>query len=648
MVHKMSVTFEEIMEFHKRNRTIYNALVERYKEKSIIPFIGAGMSVAAGFKTWDAFLKSEYENFMDGYEMPTDPLEAASELSEILGIANFRNDVRIAFGATYTDNKWREILKTVKSAAVGLLPDLFNEVIVTTNYDRLLEHLYPSIVVSHPGHNGQLNRALQLGTSMVFKLHGCISEVEEIILTRESYDRVYNSQDHTDTRRALEYILTSQTVLFLGCSLKDDYTIRHWERMIHQPTGIGIEHFAIVGCSVSDRQKKSRELGDKNILSILYNENNHDAVRVVLQQLYYDTKGNTPKTNLPDQNQWFTGRKKELGRIKDLFSKRGQNRINIYQTVSGLGGIGKTQLAVKYAYDCIDQYRDGIWFVNAETSATVQRYFSDFAKHFNLSLSPQYDSQELQLAVKLWLSEHNDWLLILDNVEYMSTVESYLPIVVKGHVIITTRSANIDYGSPIILDVFEKPEALKFLKKRLSANEKLEIEYYNNDSNDFEAKAPELINRLGCFPLALEQAAAYIRNTKCTITSYLKILKETGILVFEDEYAEPEHYTKVDRFERIVTATWNISFKGICSEGARQLLNLCAYMAPDKIPVSFFVEMREKLPFPIKEDLATEQGKNKIVTELRMYSLTGGTADYINIHRLVQEVIRRSHDEATA
>jgi hypothetical protein len=66
-------------------------------------------------------------------------------------------------------------------------------------------------------------------------------------------------------------------------------------------------------------------------------------------------------------------------------------------------------------------------------------------------------------------------------------------------------------------------------------------------------------------------------------------------------------------------------------------------MAPDKIPVSFFEEMREKLPSPIKEDMAKKASRNRIVSELRTYSLTSGDAKYINVHRLVQEVVRKSH-----
>jgi hypothetical protein len=185
---------------------------------------------------------------------------------------------------------------------------------------------------------------------------------------------------------------------------------------------------------------------------------------------------------------------------------------------------------------------------------------------------------------------------------------------------------------------------MTFLKKRLSNDEKTNLEFYNHNDKDFETEAPNLIKRLGFLPLALEQAAAYIKEVKCSITTYLQLLDKSGLSAFEEKQALPEYYDKANDFEKIVTATWSISFKHIALEGSKQLLNLCAYMAPDRIPVAFFAEMREKLPSPIKEDMANDISKFRIVTELRTYSLTSGDSDYINVHRLVQEVVRKSHE----
>ena len=134
----------------------------------------------------------------------------------------------------------------------------------------------------------------------------------------------------------------------------------------------------------------------------------------------------------------------------------------------------------------------------------------------------------------------------------------------------------------------------------------------------------------------MEQASAYIKEVRCSITDYFELLNESSVDVFSEKYASPNHY------EDIITSTWNISFNAL-GESAQQLINLCAYMAPDGIPVDLFVKMRAKLPMPLKLDLSTILTTNRIVTELRVYSLVSGNSSFINIHRLVQEVIRKHH-----
>jgi len=237
----------------------------------------------------------------------------------------------------------------------------------------------------------------------------------------------------------LEEILTRQTVLFPGGSLASDYTFNHWIKTI-EDKGSGVEHFAITSCAESERRAKRRDLSNSNILSILYDENNHDAVRVILNQLYKDTDGGEPENNLPPQNKYFSGRADQLESINTLFMKNENNAVNICQTVSGLGGVGKTQLAVEYAYRYYDNFKNGIWFVNAETSITTQNYFTDFTKAFNIDLPPEFTPEELQGAIKAWLSDNNEWLLIFDNLESADTITPYLPAMINGKIVITTRN----------------------------------------------------------------------------------------------------------------------------------------------------------------------------------------------------------------
>lgn len=342
----------------------------------------------------------------------------------------------------------------------------------------------------------------------------------------------------------------------------------------------------------------------------------------------------TVKNNLPTQNTYFCGRLEQLEEIEKSFTVDKVGAVSICQTISGLGGVGKTQLSIEYAYRFINRYKTCVWFVNAESSESTYNYFLDFADCFNLILPMNFTAEDLKRKVREWLSENRNWLLILDNIETMDTVEEYLPQTIKGNILITTRNKRINYGRPFGLDVFSVEEAINFLKRRLSNDSHLKLENYY--FSDFEENSSILAKRLGNLPLALEQAAAYIREVRCSIKQYLELMEQSGINAFDDSYASPKYY------EHLVTTTWNISFNAL-EESSRQLMNLCAYMAPDRIPVEFFVKSRDKLPMPLKKDLSQIITTNRVVTGLRTYSLASGNSKFINIHRLVQEVVRNSH-----
>ena len=385
-----------------------------------------------------------------------------------------------------------------------------------------------------------------------------------------------------------------------------------------------------------DKQNKDQIFAAKNAVSFCHYVFSKEGLGDI-HKVSYPTSMEV-KNNLPDQNKFFSGRDKELDDLKNLFNREREiNAINICQTVSGLGGVGKTALAIEYAYRYSKNYKSAIWFLVAESSTTIYNGFVEFARYFEMILPPEFKPEELQHTIKKWLTEHEGWLLIFDNLETDDTIiKPYLPKNINGHFIITTRNAHIDIGKQVNLSIFNLDEAVEFFKKRLSDDDELKMEHYKFE--DFNEKVSELSKRLGFLPLALEQAAAYIRTVRITITDYLSKLDNVGLQPFKNErgYATPTNY------KSIVTATWMISFDKLREE-ERQLFNLCVYMSPDKIPVNFFVEMRHKMPEKLnglKEKLA--QDSAELTTELRHYSLAAGDAYYINIHRLVQEVVRES------
>lgn len=342
--------------------------------------------------------------------------------------------------------------------------------------------------------------------------------------------------------------------------------------------------------------------------------------------------GRLPINNLPSRNEHFIGRDIQLKQIANAFKRR--DRIVIRQTVQGLGGIGKTQLAREYAYRYGANYSTIIWEINAENEETIFDGFSEFARALELKLPENFNEKHLSIAVNEWFQSHSKWLIIFDNLNYESTILRYLPQNnVGGHILVTTRNKNVWQGEAIEIEVFSQEEALAFLDNRLANCKWIE----NN-----KAIQIELTERLGRLPLALEQAAAYIlNNPSCNYEKYLLMLEQSGLAVFKEETSKPEYY------EKIVVTTWEISFRALSLRGAKQLFNICAYMGADNIPISYFEREQEVLPKPLKNDIAKEISKHRILKQLHDYSLVKVDTEHIHIHRLVQEIVCKKHRKNT-
>gem|GEM_PF-2518177 len=319
--------------------------------------------------------------------------------------------------------------------------------------------------------------------------------------------------------------------------------------------------------------------------------------------------------NLPDINEFFTGRIDFLEKIHRHFQTE---KKPLRLTISGFGGVGKTQTAIAYADRYKNDYDDILW-VDAEGS--IERYYRDFAQSKGLPSDEKVGWSVVLNAVKNWFDKNPRFLLIFDNVEDFDKLSGCLPRE-NGHVLITTRESNSPFGKLEVLDEFKREEALEFLKERLGRDE--------------GENAANLAEQLGYLPLALAQAAAYIFVNKSRVNceAYLKLLDDEGLEMFNKDDA------KDYRYKATVNVTWQISIDKIETKGAKQLFNLCAYMAPDNIPLSLFIEGQDKLPEELRTALGKEASRIDIVSELTRYSMMEEKDGKLTIHRLVQMVVR--------
>jgi len=340
--------------------------------------------------------------------------------------------------------------------------------------------------------------------------------------------------------------------------------------------------------------------------------------------------GALPQNNLPERNEYFTGRGEVLRDIQTKFPQN--NTICLKQTIIGLGGVGKTQTALEYAYRYASEYHDAIWWVNADSDIVAFSDVLDFAETFGIIPEGIDEARKLshkQLGERLrpWFAGHHSWLFIFDNVETKEVTKPYTKAMQTGHILITTRDREFKQGKSLDIDLFTPKEAADFMHTRL---------FECMDLIEERTALDKLIERLDYFPLALEQSAAYIDRTQVSCQKYLSLLENQGLESLLKRLGKPTNYHSA------VPETITLTLDRL-SKGAKQLLFICSYMSPDRIPIAFFERQCGKFPQPLCEDLADPYKAIEIVTELINYSIVKRDGDsFLNIHRLVQEIVRGS------
>ena len=321
----------------------------------------------------------------------------------------------------------------------------------------------------------------------------------------------------------------------------------------------------------------------------------------------------------------FEGREEELVAIHDALTQYG--RAAVHPAIVGLGGVGKTRLALEYAWINRDEY-DIRWRVRASSLASAQEDLVALGMELRI-LSHPADVEASVGEVTRWLSSHDRWLLLFDNAENAESIRLLLPNTCPGHVIITSRAqAWAGIASPIVLHMLPPDVARAVLLNRAR----------QHDDGHVDA----LTKALGHLPLALVQAAAYIEATGESFGGYLELFNESGVAVFEHEIARPG-----DGEEHTVARTWALSFAKVeqRSPAAAALLDWLAFLDPDGVPLALLCEHPEGLPEAVEKLVRSRRDLNDALGVLRQYSLVDREGDVLQVHRLVQQVSREALDD---
>lgn len=338
------------------------------------------------------------------------------------------------------------------------------------------------------------------------------------------------------------------------------------------------------------------------------------------------------------RNPFFTGRETLLAHLHTLLSQEQAGaRIQPY-ALSGLGGIGKTQVALEYVYRYARNYVAVFW-IGAETEQTLLTDVAALAGLLDLPECREAEQPRLQAAFTRWLADHHNWLLILDNLEEGALLQRLVPPTRPGAVLVTTRRQALGaLAQPLAVDRLSTEEGVQLLLGRawrLRAGQE-EI------TKEEEALARHLTEALEGLPLALDQAGAYLEETGCSLATYLHLYQQAPLRLLDERGADGTHPASVVR-------TFGLACVHLAQRdlGAMALVQACAYLAPEAIPEAVFTQEAAALEpelAPLLTDPFQYQAavKSVLASGLLRRQAQAGT---FTMHRLVQAVVREQMEK---
>jgi tetratricopeptide (TPR) repeat protein/transcriptional regulator with XRE-family HTH domain len=335
------------------------------------------------------------------------------------------------------------------------------------------------------------------------------------------------------------------------------------------------------------------------------------------------------------RNPYFTGREDILETLHTRLTGEQPVSRGHALALTGLGGVGKTQIALEYAYRYASEHRMVFWLI-AENAESTMRSLQSIADLLQLPAARSTGQEKVVTSVRRWLTAHTDWLLIVDNVGDPDLLQGVLPPTRQGAILLTTRAQALGtLAELLVVPPMQAEEGAMLVLRRARIVAAQDIDALAALP---QTTATELVNLLEGLPLALDQAGSYIEETGCSIADYLQRYssQRKALLARRGIHAgvHPDS----------VYATLQLSMHWIeqVHPAAAELLRLCAFLHAEAIPEELLLAGKGMLGPVLEATLVDLYHLDLVLATLRNASLiTRHPETYsLTVHRLVQAVFQ--------
>ncbi|GIE96592.1 hypothetical protein Ari01nite_40570 [Paractinoplanes rishiriensis] len=323
--------------------------------------------------------------------------------------------------------------------------------------------------------------------------------------------------------------------------------------------------------------------------------------------------------NVPPRNPDFTGRESLLLNLQRSLEAKSKASV-LPHALHGSGGVGKTQLAVEFAYRFGERY-DLVWWIPAEQQTLVLQSLAELGQKLRIPGTQEF-TQAASLVIEALARTDLRWLLVFDNANDPNELAHLIPSS-GGHVILTSRNpAWLDVWDAVKVDVFDRPESIELVQRR------------GTDITD--ADADRLAEKLGDLPLALDQAASWQTATGMTITEYLDL--------FDQHHGELVARGRDINYPVSIAALVKLALERLQrdSPALAQLLEMFAVFGAEPVSVGLLRRGRlGDIAPPLGRALRDSTRLDRMARDLRKFGLAKvDVENRIQVHRLLQVALR--------